>query len=129
MKKITIGNISFGAGEPLALIAGPCVIESAEAALKAASGIKEITERLGVGFIFKCSYDKANRSGVDSFRGPGLNEGLKILASIKESLSVPILTDVHSVEEVAPVAKVVDIIQIPALLSRQSDLLIAAAKT
>ena len=129
MKKITIGNISIGGSSPFALIAGPCVIESAEATLQAAEGIKEIAERLNIGFIFKCSYDKANRSSVDSFRGPGLTEGLKILKSVKESLSIPVLTDVHSVEEVAPVADVVDVIQIPALLSRQTDLLIAAALT
>ena len=129
MKNITIGNISLGGSSPFVLIAGPCVIESAEATLRAAEGIKEIAERLNIGFIFKCSYDKANRSGVDSFRGPGLTEGLKILASVKKDLSIPVLTDVHSVEEVAPVAEVIDVIQIPALLSRQTDLLIAAANT
>jgi 2-dehydro-3-deoxyphosphooctonate aldolase (KDO 8-P synthase) len=129
VKNITIGNILIGGKSPFVLIAGPCVIESAEATLRAAEGIKDIAGRLGLDFIFKCSYDKANRSSVDSFRGPGLKEGLAILKSVKESLSIAVLTDVHSVEEVAPAAEVVDVIQIPALLSRQTDLLIAAAKT
>ena len=129
MKKITVGNISIGSSSPFVLIAGPCVIENVETTLKTAEALKEITGRLNLGFIFKCSFDKANRSSVDSFRGPGLTEGLSILKSVKESLSIPVLTDVHCVEEVAPAAEVVDVIQIPALLSRQTDLLIAAGKS
>ena len=111
------------------LIAGPCIIEDGPATLRAAEGIKAITESLDIGFIFKCSYDKANRTSVDSYRGPGLAEGLEILQTVKETLSVPILTDVHCTSDVERVAEVADIIQIPALLSRQTDLLIAAAST
>lgn len=128
MKNITIGNISIG-GPPFVLIAGPCIIEDGPATLRAAEGIKAITESLDIGFIFKCSYDKANRTSVDSYRGPGLAEGLEILQTVKETLSVPILTDVHCTSDVERVAEVADIIQIPALLSRQTDLLIAAAST
>lgn len=129
MKKITIGNISIGGSSPFVLIAGPCIIEDGPATLQAAEGIKEITDRLGLGFIFKCSYDKANRSSADSYRGPGLAEGLEILQTVKETLSVPILTDVHCTLDVERVAEVADVIQIPALLSRQTDLLTAAAHT
>lgn len=111
------------------LIAGPCVIEDGPATLRAAEGIKAITESLNLGFIFKCSYDKANRTSADSYRGPGLIEGLKVLQTVKETLSVPILTDVHCASDVERVAEVADIIQIPALLSRQTDLLTAAAHT
>jgi 2-dehydro-3-deoxyphosphooctonate aldolase (KDO 8-P synthase) len=129
VKKITIDNISIGAGEPFVLFAGPCVIEDGPLTLKAAEDIKAIAQSLNLGFIFKCSYDKANRTSADAFRGPGLAEGLEILKTVKETLSIPILTDVHSVLEVDRVAEVADVIQIPALLCRQTDLLIAAAKT
>lgn len=111
------------------LIAGPCVIEDGAATLLAAEKIKAIAESLDLGFIFKCSYDKANRTSADAFRGPGLAEGLEILQTVKETLSIPILTDVHAVTEVDRVAQVADVIQIPALLCRQTDLLVAAAHT
>lgn len=129
MKRITVGNISIGGSSPFVLIAGPCVIEDSEITLKTAEALKEITGRLNMDFIFKCSYDKANRSSADSFRGPGLLGGLHVLKSVKESLGIPVLTDVHSVYDVAAVAEVVDVLQIPALLCRQTDLLLAAARS
>jgi 2-dehydro-3-deoxyphosphooctonate aldolase (KDO 8-P synthase) len=128
-KKVKVGNVTIGKGSPLVLIAGPCVIESAKSAVKHARKIKEITERLGIPFIYKSSYDKANRSSIDSFRGPGLEKGLKILKDIREELGVPVLSDVHSVEEVSRAAKVLDCLQIPAFLCRQTDLILKAART
>ncbi len=107
-------------------IGGPCVIESEEHAFRMAESLKEITSRLGVPYVFKASYDKANRSSVDSFRGPGIIEGLRILKRIRTELQLPVLSDVHSVEEVKAAAEVVDIVQIPAFLCRQTDLLVAA---
>lgn len=129
MNTVNIGPITVGGKNPIALIAGPCVIESAERTLKIGRAIKDITTRLGVPYIFKASYDKANRSSFNSFRGPGLTDGLKILADIKADLGVPILSDIHSIEQVAPAAEVLDILQIPAFLCRQTDLVYAAAKT
>src|SRR5256885_4672211 len=121
-----IGDIHVGTGE-LFLIAGPCVIESEEHAIRMAEIIKGVARALEFPFIFKASYDKANRTSIRSFRGPGIKEGLRILKKIKDQLNVPILTDVHEVGDVSKVAEVVDVLQIPAFLCRQTDLLIAAA--
>ncbi len=128
-REILVGKVKIGKGNPIALIAGPCVIESEASTLEAAVRLKRMTAELGIAFIFKSSYDKANRSSARSYRGPGLTEGLKVLARVKRELGVPVLSDVHRFEEIAPAAEVLDIIQIPAFLSRQTDLLIAAAKT
>ncbi len=122
-------QIKIGGGNPLILIAGPCVIENEEITFKSAEFLRELTEELGIPFIFKSSYDKANRSSLGSYRGPGLEKGLKILKKIKEKTSVPILADVHSREEIKPAAEVLDVIQIPAFLCRQTDLLLRAAET
>lgn len=122
-------QIKIGGGNPLILIAGPCVIENEEITFKSAEFLRELTEELKIPFIFKSSYDKANRSSLNSYRGPGLEKGLKILEKVKEKTSVPILADVHSREEVKPAAEVLDVIQIPAFLCRQTDLLIRAAET
>lgn len=121
-----IGDIRIGAGS-LFLIAGPCVIESEEHAIRMAEIIKGVTNALGFPFIFKASYDKANRTSIRSFRGPGVKEGLRILNKIKNELQLPILTDVHEVADVAAVAEVADVLQIPAFLCRQTDLVVAAA--
>ena len=129
VKEISVSNIKIGGKNPVVLIAGPCVIESEKSAIRHARSIKEITDNLNVPFIFKSSYDKANRSSIRSFRGPGLVVGLAILKRIKNLLKVPVLSDVHSVEEVKHAKKVLDVIQIPALLSRQTDLILAVAKT
>ena len=110
------------------LIAGPCVIESRDLALGVAERVKAITDRLGIRYVFKASYDKANRSSGGSFRGPGVAEGLAVLAEVKESLGIPVLTDIHESQQAAPVAEVVDVLQIPAFLCRQTDLLLAAAE-
>ncbi len=119
------------AGPPLpmtfTLIAGPCVIESPSLALEIAEQVKAITERLGIHYIFKASYDKANRSSGDAFRGPGVGGGLEVLAEVKRRLGLPVLTDIHESHQAAPVAEVVDVLQIPAFLCRQTDLLLAAA--
>ena len=111
----------------LTLIAGPCVIESRELALEIADQVKSITDRLGIRYIFKASYDKANRSSGDSFRGPGVSGGLEVLAEVKQRFGLPVLTDIHESHQAAPVAEVVDVLQIPAFLCRQTDLLLAAA--
>ena len=128
-RKLVIGKVTIGGDAPFALIAGPCVIESEESTLETAGRLKEIAADLGIALIFKSSYDKANRSSVASFRGPGIIEGLRILARVKRELGLPVLSDVHRFEEIAPAGEVLDVIQIPAFLSRQTDLLIAAAKT
>ncbi len=128
MNTVTVGNVEFGGGK-LVLIAGPCVLEGFERSLLIGRRAKEIAERLNMPYIFKASFDKANRSSIKSFRGPGLVEGLKILADIKRELNVPIVTDIHESYQAQPVAEVADILQIPAFLCRQTDLLIAAAKT
>jgi 2-dehydro-3-deoxyphosphooctonate aldolase (KDO 8-P synthase) len=127
--EFTVGKIRFGVGAPLFLIAGPCVIESEGHAMRMAEKLGEIADDLGVPYIFKASYDKANRSSVTSFRGPGLKDGLKILAKIKKRTGLPILTDVHEVSHVEPAADVCDILQVPAFLSRQTDLLVAVGKS
>jgi 2-dehydro-3-deoxyphosphooctonate aldolase (KDO 8-P synthase) len=126
---VKAGNIFIGQGSPLVLISGPCVIENYEMTFKIASFLKELTDRLNIPFIFKASYDKANRTSIHSFRGPGLKEGLKILERIKSVLDLVIISDVHRISEIAEAAPVLDIIQIPAFLCRQTDLIIEIAKT
>lgn len=128
-QSVATGNFSIGGKNPLTLIAGPCVIESEKIVRDIAEKLKRITQDLNVPFIFKASYDKANRSSIQSFRGPGLKEGLKILQKIKTDLELPILSDVHKEEEVEPAAEVLDVLQIPAFLCRQTDLLVKAAST
>src|SRR5438270_794576 len=121
-----VGEVHIGSGD-LFLIAGPCVIESEEHALRMAEIIKGVTKALGVPFIFKASYDKANRTSMRSYRGPGIKEGLRILKKIKNELQLPVLTDVHETADVGKVAEVADVLQIPAFLTRQTDLVVAAA--
>lgn len=128
MTRIDIGGVVIGGGLPL-IIAGPCVLEDESIALETASEMKKICRELNLPFVFKCSYDKANRSSIKGYRGPGLREGLKSLLKIKHSLSVPIISDVHSVLEIEPASEVLDIIQIPAFLSRQTDLIVEASRT
>src|SRR5713226_1098160 len=128
-REISLGPLRLGGGNPLFLIAGPCVIESEAHARLIAEKVSKIAADAGVPYIFKASYDKANRSSVKAFRGPGLKEGLRILAKIKSELKLPILTDIHDASQAAPAAEVCDVLQIPAFLARQTDLLIAAAKT
>jgi 2-dehydro-3-deoxyphosphooctonate aldolase (KDO 8-P synthase) len=129
MLQIRVKNIKIGQGNPLVLIAGPCVIESEKACLDTAKRLKDITERAGIPFIFKSSFDKANRLSIDSFRGPGLKKGLEILNKVKQRLNLAILSDIHCQEQIKEAAKVLDIIQIPALLCRQTDIVVATAKT
>jgi 2-dehydro-3-deoxyphosphooctonate aldolase (KDO 8-P synthase) len=126
---VKLGDISIGGGSPLVLIAGPCVIESEQHASDLAGRLTDLARRLHVPFIFKASYDKANRTSGRSFRGPGLDEGLRVLAGIKSHLRVPILTDIHEPAQARAAADVADVLQIPAFLSRQTDLLTAAART
>ncbi|MGZ8450990.1 MAG: 3-deoxy-8-phosphooctulonate synthase [Candidatus Binatia bacterium] len=128
-KLIQVGNVSIGGDGPLAVIAGPCVIESRESALRHAAALKERADRVGVPYIFKASYDKANRSSIDSFRGLGLEKGLAILAEVKARIGVPVLTDVHETAQVAAVQDVADILQIPAFLCRQTDFVAAVAQS
>jgi len=129
MKTVQIKDITVGGGKGLFVLAGPCVIEDYDRTLAIGKRAKEICERLGVPYIFKASFDKANRSSFSSFRGPGLEEGLKMLASIKKELNVPVVSDIHSIEQIEPAAEVLDILQIPAFLCRQTDLVYGAAKT
>lgn len=129
MKLVEVGNFKIGAGRPLAVIAGPCVIESQESALRHASLLKEAADRAGVPYIFKSSYDKANRSSASSFRGPGLERGLEILAEVKRKVGVPILTDVHESAQVVAVQQIADVLQIPAFLCRQTDFVLAVANS
>lgn len=129
MQQIPVKNFLIGKGQPLAVICGPCVIESEEHTLRSAETLKNIFKKTGMNFIFKCSYDKANRSSIHSFRGPGLEEGLRILEKVKNELDLPVLTDIHSPEEATSAAQVCDILQTPAFLCRQTDLIIAAAST
>ncbi|MDP1853330.1 MAG: 3-deoxy-8-phosphooctulonate synthase [Candidatus Omnitrophota bacterium] len=128
-REITIGKIKIGKANPVVLIAGPCVIENERSAIEIAMCLKEITVSLSVPFIFKASYDKANRSSLDSFRGPGIKKGLAILKKIKDKLDIPVLSDVHCQNDLAEAKKVLDVIQIPAFLSRQTDLIVEAART
>jgi len=126
---VTVGAAHFGNTLPLALIAGPCALESRAHAFDMASALKEMTSRLGIGFVYKTSFDKANRTSAKSARGIGLDKALSIFAELREKLAISLLTDVHEPDQCAPVADVVDILQIPAFLCRQTDLLVAAAKT
>src|ERR1700693_876955 len=128
-REISIGSVRIGGNQPLFCIAGPCVIESEDHALLMAERLAEIAANAKVPLVFKASYDKANRSSEQSYRGPGLVEGLRILKKIKERFEIPILTDIHDASQAAPVADVADVLQIPAFLSRQTDLLAAAGKT
>jgi 2-dehydro-3-deoxyphosphooctonate aldolase (KDO 8-P synthase) len=128
-KQVKVGHIDIGAAGPLAVIAGPCVIESRESALKHATALKQAADRVGVPYIFKSSFDKANRSSGDSFRGPGLEKGLAILAEVKQKIGVPVLTDVHEKEQIGPAKEVIDILQIPAFLCRQTDFVLAVARS
>ncbi len=129
MATVKVGNIKIGDGGPLALLAGPCVLEGYERSLYIGKTIKDICGRLGIPYVFKASFDKANRSSYHSFRGPGIDEGLKILQRIKDELQVPVVTDIHEPWQAAKAAEVADILQIPAFLCRQTDLLHAAAQT
>jgi 2-dehydro-3-deoxyphosphooctonate aldolase (KDO 8-P synthase) len=128
-KEINIGGIRVGGGNTLVLIAGPCVIESEQMAMETASRLKSITSELAIPFIFKSSYDKANRSSLTSFRGPGLRRGLQILSRIGRELNIPVLSDVHRFEEIGPAAEVLDVLQIPAFLCRQTDFILDVART
>lgn len=128
-RQVQIGNVTIGGGAPLALIAGPCVIEDPARTLRIGRELQAITGKLGIPYIFKASFDKANRSSFHSFRGPGLDEGLKILAAIKHELGIPALSDIHEAAQAAAAAEVLDVLQIPAFLCRQTDLLHAAAQT
>jgi 2-dehydro-3-deoxyphosphooctonate aldolase (KDO 8-P synthase) len=129
VRPVNAGGVSFGTGHPLAFVLGPCVIESEAHAIDTAIAIKEITARVGVPVVFKASFDKANRTSISSFRGPGLDEGLRVLARVKERTGLPILTDIHDASQAGPAARIADILQIPAFLSRQTDLIVAAART
>ena len=127
--EVQIGSFKVGAGNRPFLIAGPCVIESEQLVLDTAGKIAEITKSLGIPYVFKASFDKANRTSIKSDRGPGIEQGLAVLKNVKDQLSLPVLTDVHTDEQATEAGKVVDVLQIPAFLCRQTDLLIAAAKT
>jgi 2-dehydro-3-deoxyphosphooctonate aldolase (KDO 8-P synthase) len=127
--ELTFGSCTLGGGRPLALIAGPCVIENEAATLRIAGFLRRLSEDLGIGLIFKASYDKANRTSLASFRGPGLKAGLAILKKVKEEYGLPVLSDVHETDQVERAAEVLDVLQIPAFLCRQTDLLVAAART
>jgi 2-dehydro-3-deoxyphosphooctonate aldolase (KDO 8-P synthase) len=129
VQPIQFAGLTMGGGAPLLLIAGPCVIESEAHAAGLAMAIRDIAKRTGVQYVFKASFDKANRTSSRSFRGPGLTEGLRVLASVRERADVPILTDIHEAAQAAPAADVADVLQIPAFLSRQTDLIVAAAQT
>jgi 2-dehydro-3-deoxyphosphooctonate aldolase (KDO 8-P synthase) len=129
VKEITAGNVTIGGNRPLVLIAGPCVIENEAATLRCAERLVAICAELAMPLVFKASYDKANRSSIKSFRGPGLQEGLRLLSEVKRETGLPVLTDVHEPAHCAPAAEVCDVLQIPAFLSRQTDLVVAAAQT
>ncbi len=129
VKTLNINGLRIGGNNRVVLIAGPCVIESETLTMRIAGQLKSITSELGIELIFKASYDKANRTSINSFRGPGLKKGLEILAKVKTTYNLPILSDVHSTEQIEPAAQVLDIIQIPAFLSRQTDLLVCAGET
>jgi 2-dehydro-3-deoxyphosphooctonate aldolase (KDO 8-P synthase) len=128
-RAVRIGSITIGGGAPLALIGGPCAIENEKHALMVAERLQRITAAAGVPFIYKSSYDKANRSSIHSYRGPGLTEGLRILQKVKDETGLAVLSDVHDVSEVAPAAEVLDVLQVPAFLCRQTDLIVACARS
>jgi 2-dehydro-3-deoxyphosphooctonate aldolase (KDO 8-P synthase) len=129
VKDITIGKVAIGGSNPLLLIAGPCVIENEAATLRAAERLIEITAKVGMPLVFKASYDKANRTSVTAYRGPGMQEGLRILAKVKATFGLSLLSDIHGIEQIDEAAAVLDILQIPAFLCRQTDLLVAAARS
>jgi 2-dehydro-3-deoxyphosphooctonate aldolase (KDO 8-P synthase) len=129
IKEIKIGNINIGGTNPLAFIAGPCVIENKEATLAIARELRKISEDQNISLIFKSSYDKANRTSIKSFRGPGVKEGLEILGEVKKETGLPVISDVHTVEEAKKAGEVLDVLQIPAFLCRQTDIIAAAAET
>lgn len=129
MHKVKIQKFSVGQGQPLVVFSGPCVIESESHTMKAAEHLKKLFSATGINLVFKCSYDKANRTSIHGFRGPGLQEGLRILEKVSKELDLPVVTDVHHPEEAASVAEVCDVLQIPAFLCRQTDLIVAVAKT
>jgi 2-dehydro-3-deoxyphosphooctonate aldolase (KDO 8-P synthase) len=129
VQRVQAGSVVLGGGAPLVLIAGPCVIESEAHALRVAETVAGVASRCAVPFIFKASYDKANRTSGRAFRGPGLSEGLRVLAEVKKRLGIPVLTDIHEASQAGPAAEVADVLQIPAFLSRQTDLIVAAART
>jgi 2-dehydro-3-deoxyphosphooctonate aldolase (KDO 8-P synthase) len=129
MKEVRIGEIRIGKGNPLVIVAGPCVIENEEITFTTARKLKEVCDRLGISFIFKSSFDKANRTSGSSFRGPGLDQGLKILSEVKKKFSVPVISDIHAVDEVRPASEVLDALQIPAFLCRQTDLILSSSRT
>jgi 2-dehydro-3-deoxyphosphooctonate aldolase (KDO 8-P synthase) len=126
---VHIDNLSIGQGMPLAIIAGPCVIETPETTFEIAATLKRLTDQLGLPLIFKASFDKANRTSIDAYRGPGLEKGLQILARIKAELGIPLLSDIHDIRQVEPAAEVLDVLQIPAFLCRQTDFILEAART
>ncbi|MBM3807236.1 MAG: 3-deoxy-8-phosphooctulonate synthase [Acidimicrobiia bacterium] len=129
VRTVRAGAVSLGTGHPLAFVLGPCVIESTQHAIDTAKALKQIAAAVGVPMVFKASFDKANRTSIASFRGPGLEEGLRVLAKVKALTGLPILTDIHDASQAAPAAAIADVLQIPAFLSRQTDLIVAAAKT
>lgn len=129
MPRLILADFEVGAGRPLAVIAGPCVIESSDLVMRVAEHLKEVCRKLGIPLLFKSSYDKANRMSLDSFRGPGLELGLQILERVRDAFDLPVYTDVHLPEEAAPAAEVCAALQIPAFLCRQTDLVVAVAKT
>ena len=120
-RQFQVGNVRIGSGMPLVLISGPCVIENEKVTMETAEFLKKLTEKLDIPFIFKSSYDKANRTSINSFRGPGIKEGLRILGKIKEELGIPVLSDVHRFSEIEAAERILDVIQIPAFLCRQTD--------
>jgi 2-dehydro-3-deoxyphosphooctonate aldolase (KDO 8-P synthase) len=128
-RAVRIGSVTIGGGAPLALIGGPCAIENEKHALMVAERLRRVTADAGVPFIYKSSYDKANRSSIHSYRGPGLTEGLRILQKVKDETGLAVLSDVHDVSEVAPAAQVLDVLQVPAFLCRQTDLIVACARS
>jgi 2-dehydro-3-deoxyphosphooctonate aldolase (KDO 8-P synthase) len=128
-REVKVGPLRLGGGRPLVFIGGPCVIESREHALRHAAALRAITDRAGVPFIYKSSFDKANRTSLQSYRGPGLHAGLEILAAVKREVGVPVLTDVHERDQVQPVAEVADVLQTPAFLCRQTDFLLQVAQS
>lgn len=128
-REINIGNARLGGNNPLFIIAGPCVIESEDVVFYTAEKLKEICRRVGLSFIFKSSYDKSNRTSLSSFRGPGMEKGLKMLSDVRSKFNVPVISDVHAIEEIKPASQVLDALQIPAFLSRQTDLILTASRT
>ena len=129
MREVNVGEVRIGRGQPLVLIAGPCVIENEQVTFRTAESLKELSVELGIPLIFKSSFDKANRSSLSSFRGPGIKKGLQVLEDVKKRFSLPVTSDVHAVDQVEPAAEVLDLLQIPAFLCRQTDLIFAASKT